>query len=64
MSCGKYQGFQIQYGVFEQDNVMVPMRDGVRLATDIYLPTLNGEPVEGRFPAILERTPYHNGTPR
>ena len=61
MSCGKYQGSQIQYGVFEQDNVMVPMRDGVRLATDIYLPTLNGEPVEGRFPAILERTPYHNG---
>jgi len=33
--------------------VMVPMRDGVRLATDIYLP--DGE---GPWPVILSRTPY------
>ena len=39
-------------------DVMVQMRDGVRLATDVYLPARNGAPVEGRFPAILERTPY------
>lgn len=34
-------------------DAMVPMRDGIRLATDIYLP-------EGRgpFPVLLERTPY------
>ncbi|AMG72842.1 CocE/NonD family hydrolase [Sphingopyxis granuli] len=36
-------------------NVMVPMRDGVRLATDVYLP-------EGAadipLPVLLERTPY------
>ena len=31
----------------------VAMRDGVRLATDIYLPDGNGP-----FPAIIERTPY------
>src|SRR3989449_10598725 len=37
---------------------MVPMRDGVRLATDIYQPVLNGAPVAGKFPVILERTPY------
>jgi putative CocE/NonD family hydrolase len=32
---------------------MVPMRDGIRLATDVYLP--DGA---GPFPVILERTPY------
>ncbi len=43
---------------FEGD-VMVPMRDGVRLATDIYRPaTGEGLPDRGPFPVILERTPY------
>ncbi len=49
---------QGQQFVVEQ-NVMVRMRDRVRLATDIYLPARNGVRVEGRFPAILERTPYN-----
>lgn len=39
-------------------DVMVPMRDGIRLATDVYRPARDGEPVAGRFPVILERTPY------
>jgi putative CocE/NonD family hydrolase len=39
-------------------DVMVSMRDGVRLATDVYRPALNGKPLQGRFPVILERTPY------
>jgi hypothetical protein len=39
-------------------DVMVPMRDGVRLATDIYLPAKAGKPLPGKFPAILDRTPY------
>jgi putative CocE/NonD family hydrolase len=34
--------------------VMIPMRDGVRLATDIYRPKGNG-----RHPLILSRTPYN-----
>jgi len=46
--------------VVERD-VMVPMRDGVRLATDIYYPARDGVRLEGRFPAILERTPYNKG---
>ncbi len=37
---------------------MVPMRDGVRLATDVYLPARNGQPVAGKWPTILMRTPY------
>ena len=44
-------------------DVMVPMRDGVRLATDIYLPGSNGQPVPGRVPVILERTPYNKTAP-
>jgi len=36
-------------------DVMVAMRDGVRLATDIYLPP---EAASGPVPVLLERTPY------
>ncbi|HEX5325443.1 MAG TPA: CocE/NonD family hydrolase, partial [Acetobacteraceae bacterium] len=40
------------------ESVLVPMRDGVRLATDVYLP--DGA---GPFPVILERTPYGRHLP-
>ncbi|TLY74455.1 MAG: CocE/NonD family hydrolase [Gammaproteobacteria bacterium] len=39
-------------------NVMIPMRDGVQLAADVYRPALDGVPLVGRFPALLMRTPY------
>ena len=39
-------------------DVTVRMRDGVSLATDIYRPAKDGRPLPGRFPVILERTPY------
>jgi putative CocE/NonD family hydrolase len=42
-------------------NVMVPMRDGVKLATDVYFPARSGARVEEKLPAILERTPYDKG---
>ena len=35
--------------------IMVPMRDGVGLATDVYLP----KDSEGPFPAIFVKTPYN-----
>ena len=45
-----------------QSDVMVTMRDGVHLATDIYVPvTASGSPA--RFPVILERTPYNKTAP-
>jgi putative CocE/NonD family hydrolase len=46
------------YGIAAFPNIMVPMRDGVRLATNVYRPAENGKVVEGKFPVILERTPY------
>ena len=38
----------------------VPMRDGVRLSTDLYFPV----GFEGKLPVILERTPYNKGSKR
>ena len=49
---------QAEYEIVVAKNVMVPMRDGVRLATDIFRPARNGAPAPGKFPVILERTPY------
>jgi hypothetical protein len=37
----------------EEPNVRVAMRDGVKLATDVYRPEK-----DGKYPAILVRTPY------
>lgn len=47
------------YEVAVQRNVMVEMRDGVHLATDIYRPARNGQPVEGRFATVVTRTVYN-----
>jgi len=45
-------------------NVMIPMRDGVRLATDIYRPLLpNGDACAEPMPVILTRTPYDKSNP-
>ena len=40
-------------------DILVPMRDGTRLATDVYLPSRNSvvDP-SARFPIVLVRTPY------
>jgi len=37
---------------------MIPMRDGVRLAADVYRPARNGAVTDERFPVLLQRTPY------
>src|SRR5688572_26572933 len=47
-----------EFQVHAEKDVIVSMRDGVQLATDIYRPARDGRPVEGRFPVILTRTPY------
>ncbi len=38
-------------------NVIVPMRDGVKLSADVYRPS-----APGRYPVVLVRTPYLKGT--
>jgi putative CocE/NonD family hydrolase len=47
-----------EFGVVVEKEVMIPMRDGVRLAADVYRPARDGKPASGRFPAVLTRTPY------
>lgn len=47
------------YEVAVTKNQMVVMRDGVRLATDIYRPARSDSAAGGKFPVILERTPYN-----
>jgi putative CocE/NonD family hydrolase len=50
------------YGIAAKETVMVPMRDGTRLATDVYLPALGGSPAAGAFPVVLTRTPYNKAS--
>jgi uncharacterized protein len=52
------QGSAAVCEVVAEREVLVPMRDGVRLATDLYRPAHGGTATPGPFPAILERTPY------
>ena len=43
---------------------MIPVRDGARFATDIYFPSSVGLRAPGRFPALVERTPYDKDAAR
>ena len=53
-----------ELGPYEVDvavDVMVPMRDGVKLATDVYRPARDGKPIGDKTAVILTRTPYRKG---
>ncbi|MBI4336857.1 MAG: CocE/NonD family hydrolase [Chloroflexi bacterium] len=54
-------GSKPDYDAVVLHDVMVPMQDGVRLATDVYRPARDGSPVPDPLPVILERTPYGKG---
>jgi putative CocE/NonD family hydrolase len=58
---GEPEGFRPPAAKHEhtlEKTVMVPMRDGVKLGTDIYRPT----GLSGKLPVILIRTPYGKDT--
>ncbi len=44
---------QPEYGIKTEKDIYVPMRDGVRLAVNVYRPD-----AEGKFPALLALSPY------
>ncbi|MDA2925379.1 CocE/NonD family hydrolase, partial [Acidobacteria bacterium AH-259-L09] len=48
---------KVRYEVVQKD-VMIPMRDGIKLAANIYRPARDGVPVEDKLPILLHRTPY------
>lgn len=57
--------FEPVYEVCVLGDVMIPMRDGIALATDIYVPIATDSNPVDTWPAILERTPYNkSGTSR
>ena len=60
----RYSGSPIAYDVAIHKDVMIPMRDGVQLAADVYFPAVGDQPIDSRFPVILERTPYDKTAPR
>ena len=41
--------------IYGQKTIEIPMRDGIKLATDLYFPKSENGP----FPVILMRTPYN-----
>src|SRR5262245_55279198 len=41
-----------------EKDLMIPMRDGVRMATDIYRPFIKDESEPAKLPILLHRTPY------
>jgi len=47
-----------EHRVTVESAVRVPMRDGIALVADVYRPA-----GEGRFPVLLERTPYNRADP-
>ena len=49
--------------VVERD-VMIPMRDGVRLAADVYRPAVDGIAVAEPLPLLLTRSPYSKSRER
>src|SRR3990172_7138479 len=50
------QASEKKYAMIESRDVMVPMRDGVRLAVDVFRPDSRG-----KFPALLAISPYGKG---
>jgi uncharacterized protein len=52
--AGSVTAWTQPYRVNIQTGVIAVMRDGVKLASDIYRPE-----AEGKFPVLLERTPYN-----
>ena len=48
-----------EFEVIVERNVPVTVRDGVTLATDIFHPARDGQPVTEPSPVLLLRTPYN-----
>jgi uncharacterized protein len=46
------------WDVIHDSTLMMPMRDGLRLSTELYRPARGTQLAAGRFPVLLLRTPY------
>jgi uncharacterized protein len=59
----RYADSRVEGDVAIERDRRVLMRDGVPLSVDVYRPSRDAVPAEGRFPALLERTPYDKRRP-
>lgn len=56
---GVYRGYsQARFTEWVKTSQYVAVRDGTRLAVDIYRPAIDGRAVEERFPVVWVHTPY------
>nr|MBO2488672.1 peptidase S15 [Gammaproteobacteria bacterium] len=56
---GVYEGYsQERFDEWVKSSQYVTMRDGVRLAVDIYRPARDGRAVDEKFPVVWVHTPY------
>jgi putative CocE/NonD family hydrolase len=49
---------ETRHDVIVAKDIRVPVRDGTRLALDLYLPAQDGRALPGKHPTLLARTPY------
>ncbi|MFC1910467.1 CocE/NonD family hydrolase [Chloroflexota bacterium] len=49
--------------VMVEQDVQITMRDDIYLAADIYHPSKNGQLINEKLPALLNRTPYNKRSP-
>lgn len=67
IACSQVKKLEAVEGVqnvIAKKNVMIPTKDGIRLATDIYYPAQTGKAISDKLPILLQRTPYGKTTER
>src|SRR5437762_7999050 len=50
---------EAEFDVVVEKDVRVAVRDGTKLALDLYLPAREGKPIGDKLPVLLSRTPYN-----
>lgn len=60
---GRYEGYAAAaYDGFKRESVYVPMRDGTRIAVDIFRPTKGGQVATEKLPLVWMHSPYNRRT--
>jgi predicted acyl esterase len=60
---GEYRGYtEARYDGHQLTSQYVAVRDGTRLAVDVFLPTQAGKVAEGKLPVVWMHTPYNRRT--
>jgi predicted acyl esterase len=63
LGCYRGHGGPV-YSEFQRTSIYLPVRDGTRLAVDIYRPAIHGEPVTTPLPVIFNYSRYWRATAR